>query len=119
MFGENLDLLLTALQRRTPKTPGLRVPGNIDLNRRPVVHNSDGSISTVRSVSFGTNKGEVLVPTVVNGRVVSNQEALRHYQQTGKHLGIFDSPTSANRYAVQLHREQAAWYSNPRRHNLT
>lgn len=89
------------------------VAGNIDLNNRPVVKNSDGSISTVRSMSIGTDEGEVLIPTVSeDGRVMTDEEAIRQYSRTGRHLGMFASPDAATRYAETLHNEQAARYRN-------
>jgi hypothetical protein len=90
---------------------GLLVPGNIDLNRRPVVRNPDGSISTVRSASFRDARGrEVLVPTVVGNRVVSDRQAWLNYLRSGRHLGIFASPAHADAYAQLLHRAQARRY---------
>ncbi|RWI22883.1 MAG: DUF882 domain-containing protein [Mesorhizobium sp.] len=92
---------------------GLVTPGNIDLAKRPVVKNADGSISTVRSMSFENNKGqEVLIPTVADdgSRILSDQEAKEQYGRTGKHLGIFDNADDATAYAKSLHESQAKFY---------
>lgn len=103
-------------QQRTPATmavdnpAGLVAPGNIDIMNRPVARNADGSISTVRSISIGTDQGETLIPTVIGGKVVSNEEAIQHYQQTGENLGTFKSIDEANAYADKLHQQQAAVY---------
>lgn len=82
---------------------GLLVRGNIDLSNRPVVKNPDGSVSTVLSRGFNINGQEVLLPLVVNGRVVSDAEAVQHYLDTGEHLGIFDSPEASTAYGKKLH----------------
>ena len=85
--------------------------GNIDLNNRQVVRNDDGSISTERSFSTNIDGKEVLLPTVINGRVVSEEEAIEHYFQTGEYLGKFDTVEEANRYAEMLHNRQDQYYN--------
>ncbi len=86
--------------------------GNIDLHNRPKVKNADGSISTVRSISYRNKQGqEVLIPTVSNeGKILSNQDAIKYWGEKGQHLGKFDDVASANAYAQSLHEEQAKEY---------
>lgn len=92
--------------------PGLVSPGNINIHRRPAVRNPDGSVSTVRSMSFTDEQGNnVLVPTVIEGRgIVPPHEAVRNYYATGQHLGMFDTPENADAYAQALHEQQAGEY---------
>lgn len=86
--------------------------GNIDLYNRPQVRNSDGSISTVRSMSFNNNGQEILIPTVSDdGRILSPQEAIDTYNRTGKYLGKFNTIDEANAYAKMLHQEQDNYYT--------
>ena len=101
MAEELLNLLLqrAMAQRPAPAVGDVDRPwqpyerGNIDLYNRPPVQNEDGSTSTVRSLSFQDEDGrEVLIPTVVGDRVVSDEEAIQHYLQTRQHLGKFANP---------------------------
>lgn len=83
--------------------------GNIDLNARQVVHNQNGSISTERSFSTNIDGVEVLLPTVINGTIVSESTAINHYLSTGEYLGKFNTVAEANAYANELHKRQE-WY---------
>jgi hypothetical protein len=94
--------------------PEATVPGysgNIDLAKRPVVHNSDGSISTVKSSSFNIDGKEVLLPTISpEGKVLSNQEAVQLYRRTGQHLGRFNTIQEADIAAQRIHLQQEKFY---------
>lgn len=86
---------------------GLVVPGNIDVSKLPAVRNPDGTVSTVRSMSVNIDGKEVLIPTVINGRVVSEEEAIQSYLKTGRHLGMFSSPEAATAYGKSLSAQEA------------
>lgn len=93
------------------KPAGLLEPGNIDLEHRPVVHNPDGTISTVRSISIEEDGKTILIPTVSDdGRILSNADAVKAYHETGRHLGTFKTEADATAYAEQLHADQARMY---------
>ena len=92
--------------------------GNIDLYNRPQYRQPDGSVSTVRSMSFGDENGqEILVPTIANddyGRPyqMTDRQAIDRYYDTGEYLGKFNSIHDANNYGDLLHQQQEQLYSN-------
>jgi len=87
---------------------GLKQAGNVNLYTVPHVINPDTSQSTVRSLSFGEDDKEILIPGINRHKILSEQEAIKQYRQTGQHLGIFNAPQSANVYAKKLHDTYAA-----------
>jgi hypothetical protein len=50
----------------------------------------------------------VLLPTVINGKIVSPDDAVQHYRQTGEHMGIFRDQQSADAYDKNMH-ESNGW----------
>jgi hypothetical protein len=83
-------------------------PGNIDVNlEHPPVKLEDGSVATVLTIGKGTDQGEVVIPTVVNGRRLSEEEAWQRYLKTGKHFGIFKTVEEADAAGQQLHEAEA------------
>jgi hypothetical protein len=95
--------------------PGLVEPGTIDLLSRPTTKNADGSISTVKSMSFNDGNYEVLIPMVApSGTILTPEGVMALYQFSGKHLGKFKNPRDADAYAEILHRQQEQFYSGAR-----
>ena len=98
-------------QQKNPVIEGYT--GNIDLSKRPVVKNPDGSRSTVRSMSVNFDGKEYLIPTVSDdGKLMTEDEAIQTFLKTKKHLGVFKTPEEATIFAEKLHNQQAAMYMN-------
>ena len=86
--------------------PGQIEAGNINLKNRPIIKNDDGTVSTVRSISVGFGDKTYLLPTAINGQIVSDQDAINHFQNTGQHLGVFKDESTADSYAKKLSDQQ-------------
>lgn len=81
--------------------------GNIDLENRPLVYNEDGSISTVKTMGVNIDNEEVLIPTISpEGKVLSNEEAIKLYKETGQHLGKYKTVEESNYAAEEIHKQQ-------------
>ena len=109
---DRADIARSMLMQRFMGPRGQIQRGNLDLNARPMVWNPEGGggYSTVRSMSFGDGGREVLVPTVSEQGLLTPDQAVQRYDQTGQHLGMFKTPEAAERYAQRLHEDQARQY---------
>ena len=89
--------------------------GNINLFSRPLVKNPDGSSSTIRSMSINEDGQEILIPTVQRYGlgVLSDDDAIKQFHQTGEFLGKFGSPDEATNYADMLHKEAESGLTTP------
>lgn len=92
--------------------------GNINIDKRKVIKNKDGSISTERSFGIGDGKGkEYLIPQIVDGVNLFRPAAVNHFQKTGEHLGTSPTPTTKegwrewDNYAIKLHERQNRHYN--------
>ena len=98
---------------------GLTELGNIDLSKRPVRLNKDGSVSTVLSMGIEEDGKQVVIPKIgPKGQLLSDEEAIAEYEKTGKHLGKFDNREDADLYAERLHsdpmwKKDIETYSSP------
>jgi len=101
---------MSELENQMKNAEGVLYKGNIDISNRPKHVNTDGSISTVKTISFETDQGQVLVPSVTkDGKMLTPREAWNYYKETGEHFGVFKDVASANKYADLLHRQQARY----------
>ena len=69
-------------------------------HNKPILKNPDGSISTERTITVEAGGKHFVLPTIVNGKQVSEDEAVRQWQ-SGSHqaVGSFGTAAEANAFA--------------------
>ena len=90
---------------------GMIRPGTIDINKRRMVDNGDGTFSTISSASANFDGVEYLFPTIrEDGYRMTRDEAISHFLKTKQHLGAFATPELATEYAKSLSKRQGDFY---------
>ena len=86
------------------KFSGMLEGPNVDISEwQGDVQNSDGTVSTIKTISFNVDGIEIVVPTLTRtGRQMTESEAIEHYFSSGEHFGAFDSVKGATEYASSL-----------------
>jgi len=96
-------------ERFTPVSPKV-TPESVSASlNRPAVTLPNGQRATVRSIGVGDSRGEWVIPTIVNGELVSNDIAIKLWRQ-GKNQplgGPFKSIDEANKFGQRLHEVEA------------
>lgn len=100
---------LAGRPRTTGVSTGLTNPGNLNPYDRPVLKNADGSISTTSSTGVGTDRGETIIPTVVDGVRLTPEQAMAEFRKTGGNFGSYKTIEQGDIAATALHNDQAAY----------
>lgn len=78
---------------------------DIDMSR-PKIANSDGTFSTVRSFSFNEGGKEILIPSIVNGKQLTHEQAIAAWRAgENSEIGVFDTPEEATAYSKSYSRK--------------
>lgn len=86
--------------------PGILEVGNVNLIDRPQLPTPDRGYQTVYTMTAGIDNGKtVLLPRVIEGKMHTPEEAIKHFKKTGEHMGIFESRKHADAFDEQLHKD--------------
>ena len=94
----------------------LNYSGNIDLDKRKVLKDGD-EFKTEESITIGITIGDkneekqVIIPTVIDGKKVSDKEATDHFFKTKQHLGMYETKEYAEAQAEKIHLRQGKKYN--------
>tara|TARA_R110000823_G_scaffold315159_2_gene445947 strand:+ start:7897 stop:10626 length:2730 start_codon:yes stop_codon:yes gene_type:complete len=85
--------------------PGLIEKENINLANRKQLNNADGTESTVSTMTVGMDDKTYLIPSVIDGKRLSQKEAINHFKKTKEHMGAFKTLKDADLYDEALHQK--------------
>ena len=91
-----------------PKSGNLLLP---DFNR-PYYNAGNGELRSEYKIGIGNDSGEYNIPTVINGQQLSNEQAIQKFNETGMHMGKFDTWQDAE-YDAQKRTGKYNAYPNP------
>lgn len=84
---------------------GAMSPGEVAANKARI-QNSDGSFSTERTITIESDGKHYVIPTIVDGKVRSPEEATKLWADgKNKAVGVFDNDADAERFATQRSRD--------------
>lgn len=108
----NKKLLKPVVQTRELPTnvSGFEYTGNYDLGDRQVVQNPDGTISTEYSIVIEEDGEYIVIPTVIDGRIVPEEDAVEFYHRTGLNHGKYKSEKEAVKASKEISKIQAKRY---------
>jgi hypothetical protein len=99
-----------------------KVQNPFDFNKYPPVQNADGSMSHIITKSWGFTEKDadgklrevhVLLPTMIGGKKLTDEQAQDHYLNTGEYFRKFETAEAAQKFAAALEREMQ--FSNTQR----
>lgn len=88
-----------------------------DINR-PYYINEQGNEVSEYKMGIGVGDKQVIIPTVVNGKQLTQEQAVDRYLKTGLHMGQFDTVEDAN-YEALLRTKRYNVLKDPVRENTT
>lgn len=81
-----------------PPSPGSVMPST----GKPLIKNPDGSISTERTITFEQEGKHYVLPTIVNGKELTDAQALDLFDAgENEPVGVFDTAEEADKFAKE------------------
>jgi hypothetical protein len=103
---KNLNLYSGQVKEKK-KTAKMKLEqGNIDTKTLPFVDNPNGKKSSVSSITVEMDGTHYVLPTVIDGKIVSPKEAIESFKKTKKHLGGFETPEEAEARSQKVHQNE-------------
>ena len=62
----------------------------IDL-KKPIIKGFDKTFSTEKTITIGQDNKFFNIPTIINGKEISKEKAIKHFQETGENVGRFNT----------------------------